>query len=371
MAKYELLIDGVSRWKAGSEDDVRTWLLEYSDEHAQDDPDATHVQIRRLSGWSWLTGGKLVGRQQFLAVLAALAFAAPAHAALRPGDKAAIDVSVATLWKAPNLYRAIDRPSVVNPVDPVQWSDNLSTTASRVWLDSHVQTQALYGQMVTVLAVQRGWAKVAVRDEPDPQNVLGYPGWLPVSQLKSGYSDVGPSSVVVARTAVLHLDGGRRLPLSYGTQLPLILNGVDRPTLLVRTPDGPGRIARSALAPSFIYSGRSIVAQAKRFLGVHYLWGGLSAWGYDCSGIIWAVYRAHGITIPRDADPQFRHGTAVSLHALQPGDLLFYGTQHYVHHVSIYAGAGRMLEAPDSAHRVRLVAVRDGGLVGARRYTRS
>jgi cell wall-associated NlpC family hydrolase len=42
-----------------------------------------------------------------------------------------------------------------------------------------------------------------------------------------------------------------------------------------------------------------------------------------------------------------------------------------VHHVSIYAGAGQMLEAPDSAHRVRLVAVRYGGLVGARRYTRS
>ena len=101
---------------------------------------------------------------------------------------------------------------------------------------------------------------------------------------------------------------------------------------------------------------------------MHYLWGGLSAWGYDCSGIVWAVYRAHGMTIPRDADPQFRHGTAVSLHALQPGDLLFYGTQRYVHHVSIYAGAGRMLEAPDSAHRVRLVPVRHGGLVGARRY---
>ncbi len=349
MAKYELLIDGVSRWKASSEDDVRTWLVEYCEEHARDDPEATHVQIRRLSGWSWLTGGKLVGRQQFILVLAALVFAAPAAAGLKPGDKAAIDVSVATLWKAPNLYRAIDRPSVGNPVDPVQWSDNLSTTASRVWLDSHVQTQALYGQMVTVLAVQRGWAKVAVRDEPDPQDAHGYPGWLPRSQLATGFA----------------------LTLSYGTHLPVTGESADRHRRLVRTPDGPGTIARGALAPSYIYSGASIVAQAKRFLGVHYLWGGLSAWGYDCSGIIWAVYRTHGMTIPRDADPQFRHGAAVSLHALQPGDLLFYGTQHYVHHVSIYAGAGRMLEAPDSAHRVRLVPVRYGGLVGARRYARS
>ncbi|HET7146502.1 MAG TPA: hypothetical protein VFI10_04805 [Gaiellaceae bacterium] len=66
MARYELLIDGRGRWKAGSEDDVRTWLREYRDEHAADDPGAAHVQIRRLSPWSWLTGGKLLDRDRFL-----------------------------------------------------------------------------------------------------------------------------------------------------------------------------------------------------------------------------------------------------------------------------------------------------------------
>ena len=142
MARYELMIDGRSRWKARSADDVRIWLVEYRAEHAEDDPDAAHVQIRRLSRWSWLTGGKLVSRQQFLVVVAALVLASPAHGALRPGSRATIDVSVATLWKAPNLARAIDRPSLTNPVDPARWSRNLATTASRVWLDSHLQTQA-------------------------------------------------------------------------------------------------------------------------------------------------------------------------------------------------------------------------------------
>src|SRR5438046_731130 len=109
-------------------------------------------------------------------VVAALALAAPAGAALKPGERATIDVSVATLWKAPNLYRALDRPSLTNPVDPVAWNANLATTESRVWLDSHVQTQALYGQTVTVLALRGGWAQVAVRDEPDPQDPGGSPG---------------------------------------------------------------------------------------------------------------------------------------------------------------------------------------------------
>ena len=65
-SKYDLLIDGRKRWRAASEDDVRTWLTEYCEEHVQDDPDAVHVQVRRLSGWAWLTGGTLVDRDAFL-----------------------------------------------------------------------------------------------------------------------------------------------------------------------------------------------------------------------------------------------------------------------------------------------------------------
>jgi hypothetical protein len=67
MAHYELLIDGRRRWKTASEDDVRRWLSEYRDEHADDDPDATHVQVMRLSLLSWLTGGAtLVEPRRFL-----------------------------------------------------------------------------------------------------------------------------------------------------------------------------------------------------------------------------------------------------------------------------------------------------------------
>jgi len=294
-----------------------------------------------------------------VAAAAALVLAAPADAALRPGDTAAIDVSVATLWKAPNLYRSIDRPSVTNPVDPARWSRNLSTTESRVWLDSHVQTQALYGQLVTVLALREGWAKVAVHDEPDPQDPRGYPGWLPLRQLKPAYDATGPSVVVQEPTATLGVRG-RTGQLSYGTRLPVV--GGSR----VRTPDGIGTLtgAREPLPPS----NASVIAQAKRFLGVHYLWGGLSSWGFDCSGLIWTVYRAHGLTIPRDADPQMHHGTPVARNALRPGDLLFFGSPGYAEHVTIYLGRGVQIEAPDSAHRVRISPVRWAHYIGARRY---
>ena len=301
-------------------------------------------------------------------MLAALAFAGNAGAALKPGDRATIDVSVATLWKAPNLYRSLDRPSLTNPVDLNAWNRNLSTTASRVWLDSHVQTQALYGQPVTVLARDGGWVKVAVNDEPDPQDPHGYPGWLPARQLATDVHGGGSTLTVLARSAVLHLDGGRALTLSYGTRLTVTGAGVTSNVWAVDTPDGPGWIARTALGSTLAYSGPSVVAQAKRFVGLHYLWGGLSAWGFDCSGLIWDVYRAHGLTIPRDADPQFHHGAAVARSSLRPGDLLFFGSPSYAEHVSLYLGGDRMLEAPDSAHRVRIVPVRWTYYIGARRY---
>jgi cell wall-associated NlpC family hydrolase len=285
--------------------------------------------------------------------------AALALTGFQPGQAASVDVSVATLWKAPNLYRTIDRPSVTNPVDLAQWSSNLATTADRVWLDAHVQTQALYGQVVTILAVQGGWAKVAVRDEPDPHDPHGYPGWLPLRQLAPAYDTSGRYVVVRSRIATLRV-GGKSIALSYGTRLPVISG------TRVRTPDGEGVV--SGTSAPLRATNASIIAEGKRFLGTHYLWGGLSAWGFDCSGLIWDLYRVHGLTIPRDADPQMHHGTPVARSAQNPGDQLFFGSRNYADHVSIYLGGGRQLEAPDSAHRVRVSPVRWANYIGARRY---
>ena len=65
MARYELLVDGRGRARAASESEVRAWIRAYRDEHGEDDPDATHVQVRRLSRWAWLAGGSLVPRERF------------------------------------------------------------------------------------------------------------------------------------------------------------------------------------------------------------------------------------------------------------------------------------------------------------------
>ena len=298
-------------------------------------------------------------------LVVALALVLVALAAPHPGGTATIDVSAATLWRAPGLARAIDAPALGNPVHLDEWNRNLATTASRAWLDSRVVTQALYGEPVKVLAIRGGWAKVAVVDQPTPLDRRGYPGWLPLRQLAAGFSGTGPARVVTARRATLHLSG-RTLPLSYGTLLPVTGRDAEG-HWLVRTPDGPGWIAPTAFHEPSAPTGSAIVAAAKRFRGLRYLWGGVSGWGFDCSGLVWDLFRAHGVTVPRDTGPQSRGGKRVWATALRPGDLVFYGSP--ATHVAIVAGGGTMIESPDSAHSVRVVPVRRGW-TAARRYTR-
>jgi hypothetical protein len=64
--RYELLVDGRREARVDGDDAARAWIREYRFEHVETDKDATHVQVRRLSAWSWLTGGTLVPRERFL-----------------------------------------------------------------------------------------------------------------------------------------------------------------------------------------------------------------------------------------------------------------------------------------------------------------
>ncbi|MFT9846235.1 C40 family peptidase [Aneurinibacillus sp. REN35] len=94
--------------------------------------------------------------------------------------------------------------------------------------------------------------------------------------------------------------------------------------------------------------GRSIVDTAYRFTGVPYRWGGTSSSGFDCSGYVQYVYRAHGITLPRTSSQMYNLGTKVSSPRI--GDLVFFTT--YApgpSHVGIYVGGNKFISATTSS----------------------
>jgi len=66
MADYAILLDGERVASMDSDDEVRSWLVKYRDDHVDDDPSAAHVQILERGALAWLTGGKLVDRELFL-----------------------------------------------------------------------------------------------------------------------------------------------------------------------------------------------------------------------------------------------------------------------------------------------------------------
>lgn len=93
-----------------------------------------------------------------------------------------------------------------------------------------------------------------------------------------------------------------------------------------------------------------IIANAKTYIGVPYLWGGTSPAGFDCSGYVQYVFRQSGISLPRTTTEQYQIGTYVSKANLQPGDLVFLQNTYRegISHVGIYIGNGKMIHASSS-----------------------
>lgn len=94
----------------------------------------------------------------------------------------------------------------------------------------------------------------------------------------------------------------------------------------------------------------AIITTAKKYIGVPYVWGGTTPSGFDCSGFVQYVFKAHGISLNRTCVTQYKHGTYVSKSNLKPGDLVFFQNTYKsgISHVGIYVGNGQFIHASSS-----------------------
>lgn len=292
-------------------------------------------------------------------------------------------VAVATVWTFYDSCREIDDNATSVPVKLDKWLEQLTYTRRLELCEKNlVQTQLLLGEEVYVTERKGKWAKIVIPSQFSSKDERGYPGWVPSHQLisQAEYSPLNkPTVVVTAAIATLQL-AEETLQISYQTQLPLLKE--DKEWLEVQTPIGSGKIKRQDAVviedrnrKATKGTGDMIIAAGEQFLNLPYLWGGMSAWGYDCSGFAYATHKANGYLIPRDATDQARRGKEVGLDSIQPGDLLFFAYEKgkgSIHHVGICYGNGKMLHSPKTGKTVELIELKgtlyEEELCAARRY---
>jgi cell wall-associated NlpC family hydrolase len=118
------------------------------------------------------------------------------------------------------------------------------------------------------------------------------------------------------------------------------------------------------------------VAEAKKYLGTPYQWGGSSPkTGFDCSGLVQWAYAKAGIRIPRVTDQQIlaSNGRSVDRRHLIPGDLVFFrDSSGYVHHVGMSLGGDKFLHAPHTGDVVKISSLKESyyaqQFTGGRRF---
>ena len=185
--------------------------------------------------------------------------------------------------------------------------------------DAETVSEVGFGEPVDVYDAHGSFVRVAAERD-------GYLGWMPAAALgtlpEPSHRFTALRGHVYAQPAVEAL---RLLDLFYGA--PLCVLAEKDGWSQVALAEGEGYVHTLQLEPLTPLSAPdpdAIVRFALRFLDTPYVWGGVSAWGLDCSGLVQSVYRAFGLTLPRDADQQAEYGQEISPNEVRAADLLFF-----------------------------------------------
>jgi cell wall-associated NlpC family hydrolase len=239
-------------------------------------------------------------------------------------------------------------------------------------------TQTLFCQQVIIKKEILKWSKVQVVD--------GYIGWIKSdkidktfanitdkkviikSKLKNIYSAMNGTSPIKEITLGTELYSINKKANWYEVNLPMNTTGwiEDTDTLQIQTGT---HIPKT--------TGIEFVETAKKFLEVPYLWGGVGAWGIDCSGLTYICCRVNGVDLPRDAQPQYDAiptSVAPTITDMKPGDLVFFSSKigsKMISHVGIYIGNNEFIHSSSSVGFVAITSLLDAyfikRLVGVKR----
>lgn len=237
----------------------------------------------------------------------------------------------------------------------------VSNMYERADSNSPLVSQAIYYTPVTILQTKSGFAMVKTPDN--------YHGWIDKKEL------VNKSPIPNARIAKaenlfvgIYQDASvsNHQPIiivPFSTELPLIAvtKVADEEWVKVKLVDGStGWVMRGdvTLDPKPLNMAE-MLALSRNFIGLPYIWGGVSSFGFDCSGFVQMLFDQMDVFLPRDTVVQvyWPGFTEVSSKDLRPGDILYFGWEGKVSHTGIYLGNNKFIN--DTVYENPIVQVSD------------
>ena len=247
-----------------------------------------------------------------------------------------------------------------------------------------ITTKLYKGDKVEILESSNVWHKITASN--------GKIGWVSGDYIKvSSGSTSQPSTSTTKATVTatsLNVRSGAGTSYSVITKLSKgtvvdVLESASNGWKKIKTSNGTiGWVSGSYLANGVVEQPstpstnkvQAVIDLAHKQLGKPYVWGAEGPNSFDCSGLIYYVYKnAAGITLPRTSSAQYSAGVAVSRSNLKAGDLIFSSTDGTgnITHVAIYVGDGQMIHAPRNGKNVEKVSISNSywnkAYVGARR----
>lgn len=267
-----------------------------------------------------------------------------------------VGVPVTSCWIDPDYVQPSDR-SITDPEPQIaQWMNRLKD-GERLDLIGRACTQALLGEPVVVVSQRDEWTEVRLPLQPGPVG-SDYVAWIPTAHLTEPSATPDEWSVLSHRLVVAtpySRNDHRVVVLSAGSLVEVVEHRPDE--TIIRTPYGVMVTARPSTYRDSDTS-QPALAPAQAFLGLPYVWAGLSGFGVDCSGLVHLAHRVAGLVVPRDVEEQSAAGCRVDPSDAQPGDIVTFHRRgdRRRHHVGITIGpAGWMLHAPRTGKVVEVL----------------
>ncbi|GHU94623.1 hydrolase Nlp/P60 [Bacteroidia bacterium] len=207
---------------------------------------------------------------------------------------------------------------------------------------SEMVSQLLWGETFSIEQREQGWLYVCSDadhyygwiDERMAQHFVSEDEWMRITQQ--------PYQLCNCVSYATHLTSGERVLLPHGAML--YKYNQETQNFVLNNEVYRLELALKAL-PAKITDG--ILHCANDLLNTPYLWGGRTALGIDCSGLVQMVFRLNKIALPRDANRQVKHGTTVDFNTFAKAcDLAFFGNDaDSITHVGLVLSEDKIMHA--------------------------